>query len=189
MTKKEILEKAIQKAIECGWDFDGLLAPMDPGKYEVIAPFGGNYLRIKTTSWSGEESFESINSVIYSKNFAKALWGEEIISSEDGLHFGVIRLWAEQVAYEFEGRIHSLDGRSHMSFVRYNDDNLINRAPTGLVEVEKVTLNLKDIVARIPFHTHKIKEIETEGGIPKWQYHLRQMVIAENPIKYLGENI
>lgn len=75
MDNKTILEKAIQKAIQNGWDFDGLLAPMDPGRYEVIAPFGGNYLRIKTTSWSGEESFESINSVIYSKNFAKALWG------------------------------------------------------------------------------------------------------------------
>lgn len=24
---------------------------------------------------------------------------------------------------------------------------------------------------------------------PKWQYHLQQMVIADDPIKYLGENI
>lgn len=24
---------------------------------------------------------------------------------------------------------------------------------------------------------------------PNWQYHLQQMVIAEDPIKYLGENI
>jgi hypothetical protein len=80
MTRVKKLEALIQKAIDGGWDFDGLLAPMDPGKYEVIAPFGGDYLRIKTTSWSGEESFENINAVIYSKNLAKALWGNGEIS-------------------------------------------------------------------------------------------------------------
>jgi len=25
--------------------------------------------------------------------------------------------------------------------------------------------------------------------LPIWQYHLQQMVVAENPIKYLGENL
>lgn len=27
------------------------------------------------------------------------------------------------------------------------------------------------------------------GFIPSWQYHLQQMVISDDPIKYLGENI
>lgn len=29
----------------------------------------------------------------------------------------------------------------------------------------------------------------THRGLRKWQYHLQQMVIADDPIKYLGENI
>lgn len=27
------------------------------------------------------------------------------------------------------------------------------------------------------------------GQVEDWQYHLKQMVIAEDPIKYLGENL
>lgn len=30
---------------------------------------------------------------------------------------------------------------------------------------------------------------ETYDGRSEWQYHLQQMVIADDPIKYLGENI
>lgn len=125
-TNQEILTKAIQKAIDGGWDFDGLLAPMDPGRYEVIAPFGGDYLIVKTINWSGEESFDSINSVIYSKNFAKALWGEAMTTD---------KLWQKR------------------------DEPLGNKPPLLL-------------------HV-----------MPAYEYHLQQMVIAEDPIKYLGENI
>ena len=28
-----------------------------------------------------------------------------------------------------------------------------------------------------------------DGVIPYWQYHLQQMVIADDPIQYLGENL
>lgn len=30
---------------------------------------------------------------------------------------------------------------------------------------------------------------ETRDGLSEWQYHLQQMVIADDPIKYLGDNI
>lgn len=30
---------------------------------------------------------------------------------------------------------------------------------------------------------------ETRDGRSEWQYHLQQMVISDDPIKYLGENI
>lgn len=76
MTNQEILEKAIQKAIEGGYNMGGLLSPMDPGSYEVLAPFDGSYLRIEMTNWTGDKYTESINSVIYDRDFAKALWGE-----------------------------------------------------------------------------------------------------------------
>jgi hypothetical protein len=33
------------------------------------------------------------------------------------------------------------------------------------------------------------KAWQTTDNVPKWQYHLQQMVIANDPIKYLGENI
>lgn len=31
--------------------------------------------------------------------------------------------------------------------------------------------------------------VDYHGRLPAWQYHLQQMVIAEDPIKYLGENL
>jgi hypothetical protein len=31
--------------------------------------------------------------------------------------------------------------------------------------------------------------IGSRGKRPEWQYHLQQMVVADDPIKYLGENI
>ena|SRR6266404_6607346 len=35
----------------------------------------------------------------------------------------------------------------------------------------------------------EIPGITIEGDFPAWQYQLQQMVIADDPIKYLGENI
>lgn len=32
-------------------------------------------------------------------------------------------------------------------------------------------------------------EIQVEYMEPAWQYHLQQMVIADDPIKYLGDNL
>lgn len=125
MTHKQILTKAIKQAIANGWDFNGLLAPMDPGRYEVIAPFEGNYLRIKTVSGLGDESFDSINAVIYNHDFARALWGNK-----------------EMIAYKF-----------HSALAR-NSSNLLE-----------------------------------SGAYFIWQFHLQQMVIADDAIAYLGQNI
>lgn len=49
-----------------------------------------------------------------------------------------------------------------------------------------------------PYSDNKTVNVSLKGGIvtehkfstePAWQYHLQQMVIAKDPIKYLGENI
>lgn len=38
-------------------------------------------------------------------------------------------------------------------------------------------------------HTLNFPEGKIHMQSPLWQYHLQQMVISENPIKYLGENL
>ena len=121
MTDKEILEKAIQKAIERQYDMGGLLAPMDPGSYKVIAPFGGKHLVMELTNWQGDLRTESVNAIIFDHQFTKALWGDDT-----------------ETGYEHECDVCSCD---------------------------------------------------TAWYLPTWQYHLQQMVISEDPIKYLGDNI
>lgn len=65
MTDKQVLEKAIQKAIDGGWgepDLDPNLIADD-----CVAKIGGWNLR----------------QVIFDHNFAKALWGEEYLEDFD----------------------------------------------------------------------------------------------------------
>lgn len=105
MSNKEILEKAIQKAIEGGWkvdyDKDFILAEMQEGQF-------------------GHDIYN-----IFNHDFAKTLWGEEedfrlqpsLYSGGNGGYYGV----------EFDGKA--------------------------------------------------------------WEFHLMEMVISEDPIKYLGDNI
>ena len=118
MSNKEILEKAIQKAIDGGYDMDGLIAPMHPGIYEFSAP---------------------INTVIFNHDFAKALWGDEL----------------------------------------YIDNSL-------------AVLPTKTNRALSIIHTKNGAGVDGDvdyKSAPAWQYHLQNMVIADDPIKYLGENI
>ena len=64
MSDKEILGKAIQKAIDGGWTDDAL---EDVG-IEIYSSSFGDY--------------RSMNDLIYRHDFAKALWGEEHHSSQ-----------------------------------------------------------------------------------------------------------
>jgi len=43
-------------------------------------------------------------------------------------------------------------------------------------------------VYSVSYHSNKTDK-QTIVDIPAWQYHLQQMVIAEDPIKYLGANL
>lgn len=96
MTNQQILEKAIQKAIDGGWKF---YAEVVANKASVIAQ-GEFYQYQYPHTW-----------IIFNHDFAKALWGEKTTEEWDA--------WM----------------------------------------------------------------------IPDWQYHLMQMVIATDPIKYLGEHL
>ena len=65
-TNQQILEKAIQKAIEGGWRGDLL------GKLCVIS-YGDVF---EVTNGDAGETW-SVEEIIYNKAFAKALWGEQ----------------------------------------------------------------------------------------------------------------
>ena len=115
MTNKEILEKAVQKAIDGGWN---------PPKWVVWAVVGGEGIEPYTfetgdegysVGWHDYDEFVSLKDIIFNHDFAKALWGNEMIEC----------------------------------------------------------YHAKDVKCRMT----------------AWAYHLQQMVIADDPIEYLGENI
>lgn len=109
MTNQEVLEKAITKAIEGGWTEYGVLKevrqPIILLDGTVLVTMEGDMHDDTYDNFTRQFNYEAI---IYNKNFAKALWGEE--------------------------------------------------------DTEFV-------------------------ATPDWQYRLQQMVIADDPIKYLGDNI
>lgn len=111
MSDKDILEKAIKKAIDGGWAFPGVVGSKD---FE----FKGNGVYVLGNMTSVRYDYFEI---IFNHDFAKALWGEAEMKGLEGIVGGTDLLTGVQ--------------RTHY-----------------------------------------------------WQYHLQQMVIADNPIKYLGEN-
>ncbi len=106
MTEKEVLEKAIQKAIDNGWDKD---TPAIDNVADVAKEINGSLYGIPTYPI-----------IIFNKQFAKALWGDKFINPEMRDDKGSKVIAFQQTA---------------------------------------------------------------------WRHHLRQMVISDNPIKYLEENI
>lgn len=111
INRKLILEQAIQKAIDGGWN-----ATLDGSTLRKIGSEGKPYAWIGAATWGSKD-------LIFSHDFAKALWGEELFAEEF--------------------------------------DSPIPRFP----EAKKLDIR------------------------PVWQYNLQQMVIAEDPIKYLGDHI
>lgn len=141
MSNQEILEKAIQKAIDGGWDvfetechqitvFEATSEMRDDeDHYYFDAPHNGLIVDIRRRGYWGYKE------VIYNHDFAKALWGEKIVEE-----------W-----YDDGGEIHNFMGGT----IEYPYDE-----GAGIVY-----------------------------EVAKWKLHLQQMVIAEDPIKYLEENI
>ena len=108
MTNKEILEKAIQKAIDNGWLGDMLDLNVEEQDDGILRIYWDN------TEWS-------VLDIIVNHAFAKALWGGRRIKPGEQAPYGI--------------------GTKH------------------------------------------------NGIVASWEYHLQNMVIADDPIKYLGENI
>lgn len=97
MTNQQILDKAIRKAIDGGWHNLENWSVIDLGANDVGIQYDDSHVVLPPEA------------LIASKDFAKALWGEQLIQ----------------------------------------------------------VINME----------------------PAWRYHLQQMVIADDPIEYLGENI
>lgn len=108
MNHQVILEKAIHKAIDGGWHYPAI----EDGDYEITV-LDEFWVQVGPISKYGRES------IIFNHDFAKALWGENLIQLARGNNIG----------------------------------------------------------QTITYHA------------PAWQVRLQDMVIAEDPIKYLGENI
>lgn len=104
MDSKAVLEKAIQKAIDGGWVNYEDYKPVDLGAGDVGLEYAGSAVVLP-------------HCMIFNQQFAKALWGEEMVDA------GMLL-------------------------------NLEYRHPT-----------------------------------PAYRWHLQQMVIADDPIKYLGDNL
>jgi len=138
MTNKEILEKAIKKAILGGWD------EHDRCIYKV---FGGT-LEVK---FENEDSVGvySMLDIIFNHDFAKALWKPEydyeLICSKCN------------ATYNWWGRIETKK-------YGFPPSKFCGADGSGLKKVAG-------------------KTYET------YRRHLQQMVVADDPIKYLGENI
>ena len=106
---QQILEKAIQKAIDGGWEFDWV---------------GKKIIRSHSLD-KGDEFFDVTASYfLFNHDFAKALWPPKLIKVRS-----------------------------------------TNSVPTMDGEL-----------------------VQENTMLETWEYHLQQMVIAEDPVKYLGDN-
>jgi len=72
MSNQQILEKAIQKAIDGGWKKKGYPIPLSFDFNEHTGMIVNNDENDATGSW-----LTHVKDVIYSHDFAKALWGED----------------------------------------------------------------------------------------------------------------
>jgi len=140
MTHQQILEKAIQKAIEGGWDYLTFIEWNKTWK-QPTNPVAQVMAEFYETHGEADPTFELdlVPCLIFNHDFAKALWGD---------------------------------------------------VPTRLT----ITwLKPKQMTHTPRMPAPKITDIAPKPGIgaplPSWHYHLQQMVIADDPIKYLGDNL
>lgn len=119
MTNQQILEKAIQKAIEGGWksDYEG---------FELLPPDKLGMVKWRYWMDMGNEQianvvYSSYKDMLFDRDFAKALWPRGEYKKGELAPYGI--------------------GTNH------------------------------------------------DGIKAEWQYHLQNMVIADDPIEYLGNNL
>jgi hypothetical protein len=132
MDNQQILERAIQKAIDGGWD----ALPLGGADYWNEAPDGRRKEIVHNILYMGiNVDSSSVNVYLFNHKFAKALWGEE--QAFNGVPVeGVLKM--------------------------------VNAIDTDY-DASRTVLGLK--------------------SEPRWKYFLREMVIADDPIAYLGENM
>lgn len=154
MTQAEILTKAIQKAMQNGFQEFSAYSFVD-GKIHF--------------SHGDFTTYYSTSDLLFNHDFAKALWGQEKKEWLGG--FTWYSLY-EQDGYSFKNAQEVLDSWLYSGGEPENTvEDLESLSPDGI----RVCGGLIE----------KKIEITNKG----FKYHLQQMVIAEDPIKYLGENL
>lgn len=130
MDAKEILEKAIKKAVAGGWD------NWYANGYEPIY-FGGELIGVRDLDPHAVLKCEGIEGLLFNHDFARALWGDE---------------------HDCDAGFHEKKTIFHNPAT--NKDEVLDESYTVYC------LHQKD-----------------------WKHHLQNMVIADNPIEYLGSNL
>lgn len=130
MTNREILEKAVGKALKNGWTFFDWIDAEDFNCAVIPDEDCSGGIVVQTNSDLADYDWHP-NIIIFNHDFAKALWG------------------ADSPPFK------PIPGHPN-EFTSYGQEHFIG-----------------------------------DGCLPKkaWQHHLQQMVIAEDPIKYLGEHL
>lgn len=162
MTDQEILEKTIYKVIDNGW-----LSTVPIVKEETqVVPVANNCVSIRWITPGGALAYSQTIS-IFSHDFAEALWGEHK-EHEQGKCFVESRSkgWKPWD----NGYKDWQDVPSELTVCRYCKSKYI------------------DCISISGYRNCSKREV-TQKYEPGFQYHLQQMVIADDPIKYLGNNI
>lgn len=131
--------------------------------------------------------------LLFDQEFAKAVFGDEHVDCEDGSSLLWLRLWAKQTHYEVLGKLYEADrSRPYYSFILPQETEMYDKAKAIAEEViptQTITLRLEDMYGSLAVPTHKIQEPRVEGGIPSWQWHIKQMAVADNPFTYISDYI
>lgn len=132
--------------------------------------------------------------LIYSESFLKAFFGERLVPREEDYDtMMAITLWAQQVAFEHEGRLYAADrNNQYMHFPIYDEVDYVSKwaakAPAELMHTRVVTKKLQDMSASLAVNTHKIKKVRVDNltpDIPEYKHHMKRMVDYDNPFLYL----
>jgi hypothetical protein len=176
-TDREILSQAIKKAVSGGWEWNEI----DDTWNDLGDEARDAVLSLLLTDYT-------YNLFIFNHDFARALWGDELVDN-NGQEMKPIRLWANQVAVEHAGKIYEVDpNRVHGAIPimpEINWSEALN-APDSVIDAIQVEYELKRLTGMVTFETHRLQPLEIAATtLPCWQYHLQQMVITPDPIKYL----
>jgi hypothetical protein len=142
MRDKEIIKRAISKAISGGWKgFTSTIKGVDYRKGKIER----NVLMTFHATDGDITIMYNLEAIIFNHDFAKALWGEE----------------------EYITPVYHLN-KAIWIYIE------------GLIQPK--------LKARYNTISEDIG-IPPINGLASWQYHLQQMVIADDPIEYLGKHI
>lgn len=175
MDTPEVLQKALDKATAGGWK----------STRRERCDLWDN----EQQCWYEQEDRQHVYEIIFSDDFAKALWGTDQVDN-NGVSIKTIQYWATQVAVKHLGKLHAVEDNKPVVSIYDMPDVDFSKPPEELVEGTRTQYRLQKMAGSIPFETHRIKEVNVYAdSLPAYLYHLQQMVIDPDPIGYLERHI